>query len=161
MNAKKINLASGPATIGRRLHLLVRLTILALLALFATTPALAADGSGFASLYRYGKAADLGSQKQVTLFLRLLNYSGADVTDAAVVMDDLLSVGEGAGNIAGISINDGAVVSVSGEFAIPNDEYERWQAGASSKLVIKYIDDAGNQMRQPIELIPGLTGEQP
>lgn len=162
MNAKKINLASGPATRGRRLHLLVRLTMLALFALFATTPALAGNGRDFAGFYHYEKTADIGNNKQITLSLRLFNHSGASVAGAVVMLEGQLPLGETYGSIAGVYVNDGASVPVTGSFAIPDADYQRWQAGALPHLRIEYFNANGNRVRRPIELVPALlTGEQP
>ena len=161
MTTNKLCSTSGPATRGRRLHFLARLTMLALLALFATTPALAGNGRDFAGFYHYEKTADVGDTKQMTLSLRLFNYSGANVADAVVMLEGQLPLGETYGSIAGVYVDDGASGPVTGTFAIPDADYQRWQAGALPHLRIEYTDSNGNRVRRPIELIPALMGERP
>jgi len=138
-------------------------TLFVLLALLPSTPAFAADGRDFAALYRSDETGDLPGKKPVTVFLRLFNYSGADITGATVVMESPLPRGKTFGSIAGVSIDDGANVTVSGGFVIPDTEYARWRTGASPQLMIEYVDNDGNQVQRPIELTPAPMpmGEQP
>lgn len=161
MNMKQCCSTFWPARPRRHLRFLVSLAIAALLALVATTPALAANGRDFAGLYHYDKTADLENQKQVNLSLRLFNYSGSFVGSAVLILEDELSIGQPYGSIAGISLDDGASVPITGSFAIPDAEYQRWQAGALPHLWIDYIDANGSRVRRPIELVPALMGEQP
>jgi len=167
MNTNKANLASGPATKGRRLHLPVRLTMLALFVLLAAPPVLAVNGRDFAGFYQYAKTADfeaktadLGAQTQVTLSLRVFNYSGADVAGATLTLERF-PFGETYGSVAGITIPAGGDTSVSASFVVPAAEYQHWQEGAAPQLRIDFTDGADNRMRRPIELMPDLMGEQP
>ncbi len=139
----------------------VTVTIPALVSLLATVPALAANDRDFAGFYSYQKTADLSDNKQVTLTLLLLNFSGADVSGATVVVQSTLPFRQAFGNIADVSVNDNGNVSVSGSLTIPEAEYQRWQAGAQPLLIIEYTDDAGNPVQQPVDLIPSVAGAQP
>jgi len=159
MNVRKFPFVPATASGERRLKLAAR-AMLALLAVFAgTTAALAVNGRDFAGVYRYDKTADLGSQKQVTLSLRLFNHSGARVANAVVTLEGQRPVDDSYGNISGVSIDDSGSVPFGGRFTIPEAEYQRWQAGGMPHLRIEYLDIGGNHVRRPIELIRVLVGD--
>lgn len=134
--------------------------LLALFTLFAIPPAHAVDGRDFAGVYQYARTADNGSLQQVSLSLRLFNYSGTDVTNATVALNGDAPA-ETYGSIAGVSISADAGVPVSGSFSIPAAEYESWQGGGVPRLSIEFTDAAGHQVYRIIELVPGPAGEQP
>ncbi len=134
---------------------------LALLALVCAMPAIAANGRDFAGLYQYRKLGDVDNQTQVTLSVRLFNYSGADVSGAVVTLEDGLLPGQGYGSIASVTIDDGGATSLSGNFTIPESEYQRWQTGVLPRLYIDYTDRNRSRARRLIELAPAPLGEQP
>ncbi len=158
---KNFRLPIAPAIRGERLDFIVWIGALALLALSLAPHVLAANGRDFAGFYRYEKTADLDQQKQVTLTLRLFNYSGANVSGAVVTLQGALPTGPGYGSITGVSVDDGGRTAITGSFTIPDNEYQRWQAGALPRIYIEYTDTAGNQMRRPIEIISAPMGERP
>lgn len=160
--SKKFRRVTLSARWCRRLDCGVRIgVLLALFTLFASVPARAVDGRDFAGVYQYARTGDAGSMQQVSLSLRLFNYSGADVTNATVALEGYTPLAETYGSIAGVSISADAAVPVSASFAIPAAEYESWQEGGVPHLSIEFTDAAGHQVRRMIELVPGQAGEQP
>lgn len=55
-----------------------------------------------------------------------VNYSSACVA-SIVALESEPPIDETYGSVAGISINDGAIVPVTGSFAVPDAEYQYWQ----------------------------------
>lgn len=136
--------------------------LLALCALWAGAPALALDeGGDFAATVRYDKTADLPNAKQVTLSLRLFNFSGGDVAGATVLVHSALPPGDALGSIANVTLLDNTHVLLSGRITVPASDYQRWQDGAEPQLVIEYVDAGGNKVRRPIEVMqmPAGMGE--
>ncbi len=161
MNRIKIIPCAGIAA-RSPLHVLLMAIISSLLAALCASPALAADGRDFAGFYRYEKTADLPSgMKQVTLSLRLFNYSGADLTGAALVLENRLPLGATLGSVGGVSIDDGADAVVSGSFTVPDAEFQRWRSGGAPQFVLEYFDDEGDKVQRPVELIPAFGGVLP
>ncbi len=161
MNTKKKRcLTAAPAARIRRLDSLIKAAMLALFALLVSPLALAANGRDFAGFYQYANVGEMGTQEQVTLSVRVFNYSGADIADARLILQDPLLRATYGGFIR-VSIQNGGSAPVSGNFTIPIAEYERWQVGSVPHLWIEFTDAAGNSVRRPVELVPGRTGERP
>lgn len=134
---------------------------LAALALVVSAPSLAAGGRDFAGSYQYTQTADLGDQQQVTLKVRVFNYSGTDVSGATLILENRLQPGSDYGSITGLSIHNGASVPASGSFTIPTIEYQGWQAGAPPALRIGIVNASGDTVRQHIDLGPMPIGVRP
>ena len=122
-------------------------------------PGHATNGRDFAGFYAVTNPTDLGGQFRVTLALRVFNYSGADVTSATITLQDPLTPGPGKdyGAVSAVSIGDGDSVTVSADFTIPGDEYDRWQNGGDPSMRIDYQYPSGNAVQRGIELsqLPG------
>ena len=119
------------------------------------------EGGDFAATVHYDKIADLPDAKQVTLSLRLFNFSGGDVAGATVVVQSALAPGVAFGSIAHVTLADNTHILLSGRLTVPGADYRHWQEGAEPQLVIEYVDAGGNKVRRPIEVMqmPAGTGE--
>ncbi len=162
MDAKKSRLSSLFA-FRRQQHSLMRIILPALCALWVATPASAANGRDFNALYRFQKAGESpgGDRERVTLGLRLFNHSENAVIRGTVVVEGTPGQINSFGSIAGVSVDEGSSVTVSGAVVIPEAEYQRWLTGNGPHLRIEYTDAAGRQVRRPIELAPGQGGLLP
>ena len=138
--------------------MLAFLLLMALSLLCARIPVGYADGGrDFAGFYAATNPTDLGGQFQVTLTARVFNYSGTDVANATITLQDPLVPGTDYGSFNAISIIDGDSTSVSADFTIPGNEYARWQSGGDPSMRIGYQDSSGNVVQRRIELaqMPG------
>ena len=117
----------------------------------------AADGRDFAGFFDVTNATDLGNgTEQVTLAVQFFNYSGADIANATVTLQDSSTPPSDIAMYSGtISILDQSSVTLSANFTISQDEYALWQNGGSPSLRIDYQDLNNNPVRSPIELNQG------
>ncbi len=131
-----------------------------LIFLFSPLLAHGKNGRDFAGFYDVKDATDLGSEVQLTLLLRLFNYSDAEVADATLTLRDSLLRQKSYGSFPSVSVGDRQSVRLSGGFTIPHREYERWQRGAVPNLIIEFKDAAGKSIRRRIELVKMPLGEK-
>lgn len=133
---------------------------LAVLNLLVALGAPAENGRDFAGFYELGDAVDLGDQVAVHMTVRVYNYSGADVIDARIVLEDTLPMGDDLGSFAmTVDIPDYESVRATESFTVPRPEYDHWQAGEAPQLRLDYTDAAGNDHRAPVELMPMLVDD--
>jgi len=122
--------------------------------LFSSVLAVAVDGRDFAGYYNVGDAADQGNQVQLTLRVRVFNYSGQDLRQALVVLHQPASTG-----IYAVSkpikllpaLKDG---KVSEQVTVPKHVYEQWQKGNAPELSIVYVDGHGTRWEKSIQVAP-------
>jgi hypothetical protein len=131
------------------------------LILLHVSPGRAADGRDFAGLFKVDNPTDAGDgQVQVTLTVQIFNYSGADVSNATVTLQDSINPGKDFGAYPGAaSIFQEDPATLSHTFNISPDEYSRWQQGAMPIMRIDYQNAAGEPARRQIELAAGPIGE--
>ena len=133
--------------------------ILSCLILLAASTAVAKDGRDFAGFYEVSNVVELGQELQVTLTVRVFNYSDADVNDATITLEDSLLPGETYGSyLTPVYVQPRESVRLSDHFTIPRREYEYWQEGGTPSLTIKFRDPDGNTILRMIELAPMLVG---
>lgn len=113
-----------------------------------------ANGREFSGFYRVSDVSVSGDTASLTLTLRLFNHSGADVSNAAVVLHDVFIPTRNYGTISNVNVPAEHVVQFSGTFQVPQREYQSWQQGRRPFLMIEYTDAAGNKVRRPIEVAP-------
>jgi len=131
-----------------RVNLALWLSVLVIM----EAPALGKSGRDFAGFYDVKNVVDLGPEVQLTLSVRLHNFSDSDVSDATVTLQDSLLRQNTYGSFPSVSLRNRESVRLSGEFTIPRREYERWQRGAAPNLTIEFQDAAGITVRRRIEL---------
>jgi hypothetical protein len=129
--------------------------VCALLAvLFSTVLALAVDGRDFAGYYNVADASDQGSLVQLTLRVRVFNYSGQDLRQAVVVLHHPAGTG-----IYGVckpikllpALKDG---KISEQVTVPKHVYEQWQKGNAPEVSIVYVDAQGTRWEKNIQVAP-------
>jgi hypothetical protein len=111
-------------------------------------------GRQFAAFYRISRVTDLGAQVQVTLALQVFNYSGAELNNAKVTLQNSQDPAKSLGAFGAISVRRRASSLVSEIFVIPKEEYTRWRHGATPSVQITYTDVIGKLQQRPIELAP-------
>lgn len=137
------------------------LTVLVAVLLVSAPPSHAIDGRDFAGLFRVDDITDIGGgQVRVSLTAQVFNYSGADVFNASVTLQDSINLGADFGAYSGtVSILADEAANLSSTFSISQDEFSRWQQGGAPSLRIDYPDVNGDPVRRQIELAPGPIGE--
>ena len=124
----------------------------------SSAPTLAANGRDFAALYQLSQVTDLGVQVRVTLALRLFNYTGADLGNAKVTLQDSKERLKSLGSLGTVSLRRRESAHLGGTFVIPKEEYNRWRHGATPSVQISYKDGTGKPQQRPIELAPRFVG---
>jgi hypothetical protein len=151
------------------------------LALCLGLAAFATGGHNFAGSYRIMQATQQGAMVQVRLSLRVINYSGRDVSNATISLKSSLphSADDPRHAEAGLQMqqpnphdpeaaweqqqptfqgvtlhfNEHQVVPpLEATFTIPVREYAQWMKGARPNFVIEFQNAAGKTVRQPVEL---------
>lgn len=130
------------------------------LSLFAVSPnwqLRAENGRNFAGSYQLQSIRTDGSIVSFHLYLKLVNYSGADVSDAKVTITgrtpdagspDL----DFSGELDHVAVKYRKIVALQGNFTVPESEYQQWQKGAMPNLVVTYLNAEGDQVQNNIEL---------
>jgi hypothetical protein len=133
--------------------------ILASLSLLAASVTVGEDGRDFAGIYDVRDVIDLGAQVGLTMTLEVVNYSGADVTDAIIALEDPGDPNTPYGFFPAVSILYRDHVRVSGSFTVPSSEYDSWQESGLPSLSIEFYDADGNAVERPIEIAPMIMEE--
>lgn len=143
--------------------------------------AVAGVAHNFAGSYRITQLGRQGDQVQVRLSLRVINYSGTDVSNATISLKSSLPhLGDDPGNpqaalltqhpappdpesawekqqptFQGVTLryNEHKVVPpLEATFTVPAGEFERWMKGTRPNFVIEFQDAAGKTLRQTLDL---------
>lgn len=143
--------------------------------------AFAGEGHNFAGSYRITQSGRQGDKVQVRLSLRVINYSGSDVSNATISLKSSLPhLGDDPGNpqaallaqhpaplgpesawekqqptFQGVTLryNEHKIVPpLEATFTIPAREYEGWMKGTRPNFVIEFQDASGKTLRQPLDL---------
>jgi hypothetical protein len=130
---------------------LVCLVALCALVLAALAPVYAASPSGFQGYFNYRQSNASGTQ--VALDVTIVNHTGADISDAALVIRNPFQANNVIGAFPGIAIAAGQAANLSQTVTVPQSELQRWQRGASPQFVISYIDASGKSMQHRVELL--------
>ena len=149
----------GQGALGTAPHFAAGLAIV-LAALVVCGLAAAGDGRDFAGSYALSDVTDLGPEMRLTLTLRVHNFSGADVPDATITLEDSLFPDTSYGRFEHVSIGLQDSVRLREVFLVARSEYEVWQAGGTPHLRIQFRDAAGKTVERLIELAPGLMEEE-
>ena len=116
------------------------------------------NGRDFSAFYRVSDVSLSGETASLTLTLRLFNHTTADVSNATVVLRDMLIPTRNFGTFPNVNVPAGQTVHLTGTFQVPQREYQGWQQGRRPFLMIEYADATGNNVRRPIEIAPGSVG---
>ncbi len=120
---------------------------------------LAVDGRDFAGFYELTNVVEDPHLVTFTFTERTFNYSGEDVAEATIILENSLFLDEYAAFLD-VWIPDQGAIRLQGDLIIPREEYDFWQQGASPSLVVEFQDGDGNWRRQGIELVQMLVGEE-
>lgn len=127
-----------------------------LLALLAM-PLLAINGRDFAGTYSISNVSQSGDSYTLTFSAKVFNYSGEDVSNATISLQDSVLPGQMYATFQGISISNKGSATVSSSVLIPAREYQNWQQGASPRLTVQFIDLDGNNRLEAVELTQEVT----
>src|SRR5216117_4384562 len=86
-----------------------------------------ANGRDFSGFYRTSDVSVSGDTTSLTLTVQIFNRSGADVSNATVLLSDWIIPSRNYGSFQNVDVADGRDVRLSGTFQIPQREYAGWQ----------------------------------
>jgi hypothetical protein len=125
-----------------------------------TGPAPAENGRDFAGSYEITNLTDWGEDLSLTLTLRIFNYSGADVTDVQLTLNDPLLFDQVYADLGVIDVVYRDQVLVTNQVTVPAEEYERWREGRPPQVSVEYLTADGDPAWRPVELMPMPIGEE-
>jgi len=122
--------------------------------LLSTVLGFAKDGRDFAGYYNVADATEQGDQVQLTLRVRIFNYSSQDLRQALVVLHQPANPG-----VLGVSkpikslpaLKD---AKVNQQVLVPRHVYEQWQKGQAPEVSIVYVDEHGTRWEKSIQVAP-------
>lgn len=135
--------------------------LLALLIVIPAVLAMAENGRDFAGFFSVTDVVGAGEEVTGSLSLEIFNYSGADVTNATVRMEQFLLTGPlyESTTTVDIAYRDRVIVTEP-VLVVPSQDHERWLQGGLPIVTINYTDVSGNPRSTGVELVPMfLDGE--
>lgn len=131
-----------------------------LLALIFIPPvlALAEDGRDFAGLFSATDVVGNNDEVTVSLSLEIFNYSGADVVNATVRLEQILLTDPlyESPTTIDVAYRDRAIVTEP-VLVVPRQEYDQWLQGALPLVSITYTDANGTPRSTGVELVPMMV----
>lgn len=122
-------------------------------AVLTSVTAVAKDGRDFAGHYSLTNVTDKGGQVELTLALRLFNYSGADLKQAVVTVRSP-RLGPGVlGSFPPIKLwRSGSDIVVTQQLSIAREEYQLWSTRTQPGVFVGYSDEEGHEYRRWAQL---------
>jgi len=121
--------------------------------LLATLTLNAAGRGAFQGYFNFRQVNVVGDQVSLTMDIRVLNHTGANVRNATVSIQGLYQSTASYGSFPALSFASGLAANATQIFNVPQKEFELWQSGARPRFVVSYTDAAGNTVQQPVELL--------
>lgn len=142
-------------------HTAQKILLGAWLAVALIVPANADSGRDFSALYDFGSAHPVdATHVSVQLYLALQNHGATAVSNATIFLGQPGLLETDSAQVAGgVAVAHRAVARVSGTLTIDTQDYQRWQRGQWTPLLLVRVTDAqGRQIDRPVELVrrPGL-----
>jgi hypothetical protein len=160
MPASHCHISGGKSKREGRAALAMLILPLVVAGLVGLAPRLAAvNGRDFAGTYSATNASQTGDTYTLTFSARVFNYSGEDIQNATLSLEDSVLPGQTYATFQGISIASRNYADVSSSVTIPAREFESWQQGAPPRLLIQFTDVNGNNRLEAVELTRGLVEE--
>jgi len=129
--------------------------------LFAVVQITAENGRDFAGFYDLTEVSDLGDTVQANFRVRVLNYSGADVTSATVTLESSLVLAQEYGSFYAVSIADRNSAFLKPLYiTLSKQEHDSWRQGRRPSLHVEYVGQSGQTLRRPVELVQMPLGEE-
>ena len=141
----------------------LRIAAAALIVTLAALPsALAANGRDFSASYHVSDVTTLDARHlSLTLSLRLNNHSGAEVSDARVLLNDNFLEFKTLGAFPSrVTLANHEVATLSGAFIVPASYVKQWRSGPGPRVFVSFIDAKGHSISRPVKLhfVPGVGG---
>ena len=120
----------------------------------------AKGGRDFAASYQFANVSESNGEVEVTITLNLRNNSGANISDASVVLLN----SDANPTVLGLfgdpqSLQKSGLNTMSHAFTVPKAEYQLWEEGRDPALRVISADPSGAMRMQGIDLqrrVPGV-----
>ncbi|HET7841452.1 MAG TPA: hypothetical protein VFM21_07600 [Terriglobia bacterium] len=119
----------------------------------------AENGRDFAGNYSLSDASQSGDTTTLTFSMQVFNYSGADVSNATVTLEDSDQPGVTYATFSNVSIASNDSVQLSAQATLPSAEVDRWSQGGSPQVTIQFTDGDGLNRAERVELGPAPPGQ--
>lgn len=134
-----------------------RLGLLAGLLLISAATVWSENGRDFAGFYQLTNVVQAGDSYQFTFTARVFNYSGADVSNASLNLNDSNDPTATYATFTNVSIAANNSAAVTASVTVPSREYNLWQQGGSPNLAITFSDANAQDHLERVELSPGTV----
>jgi hypothetical protein len=126
--------------------------------LFSAFRAGADNGRDFAGMYNLVDTTDLGEQIRFEFRLRVFNYSGTDLSNATITLQDSFVPGSVYWSVDDVSIAPNESTVLTQTVTVPKREYDQWQQGGQPNVTIRFRDSKNQNRKQRVELLrqPGI-----
>lgn len=126
-------------------------TSLAMVCFLGICSAQARMAARFSGSYAVKDATVQGDYVHVTLRIRIVNGSDTDLSNAVVILSDLLSRRKVSSSP--VLLRAHSSVTFSSECALPFPEYERWRRGVRPTLIVQAPDSTHRTSTVVIRLV--------
>lgn len=128
------------------------------LGLSLSVPSLARYGRDFAGTYQVTNVSGTATSVHLTLTVKIVNYSGANISNGAVALYDQQPKPAPLGGYPAIPLfQSRQMVTLTGQFDVPRAEYEHWKIGGQPNLLFLSQGNGMVRMRS-IQLSRSLQG---
>jgi hypothetical protein len=119
----------------------------------------AKDGRDFAGSYSFTEVQEQGNTVQLTLHVRMFNYSGTDIKDPVVTLREGPSGVGLLGSFPAVKTwYKNRQVELSQQFTVPKSDYQDWlRPPAQPNVVIIYQDANGQTWQKGVQMSPRPT----
>lgn len=115
----------------------------------------ARDGRDFAGFYSLHKVEDNGADVRATLVFQLYNYSGSDLTQAAVIVRETPPGSRTIARFPAIAAwTDGTDIIIHQQVTIPRAEFQQWSERGQPNVFILYKDYHGRALQKTAQMSP-------
>jgi len=136
------------------MHRFARYLCVAGLALGSISIASAKQGRDFAGTYQLSNISDAGNQVHVTITLKVVNYSGADIRNSGVALFSSDANHQAIGAFAVVKLfPNSRLTTLVQDFTVSKAEFQRWQAGAHPNFGFVSQDPNGAIRTSNVEVI--------
>ncbi|HLY20671.1 MAG TPA: hypothetical protein VKR61_25765 [Bryobacteraceae bacterium] len=127
-----------------------------MLLLFAVTSTITAkNGRDFSGFYNLVNVTDKGAEVQATFVVRLFNYSGLDLKQAAVSVRESPPGLRTLASFRPVSTwADGTDIVMEQQISISRQEFEQWSQHCQPAVFVIYKDDNGHEFQKTAQVSP-------
>jgi hypothetical protein len=120
-------------------HKILRMCIWLAVAMFVDQFATASNAPVVSGYYQVVQSKAVGSQKQIKVFIHLVNHGPIDLSIQRMTLWDFSHPDKGGTGVCALALHAHATAETTQEFTIRRPEYESWRRGMRPRLVLELM----------------------